>query len=348
MFELLPQIGYKPDGFLGGAMWAEQRDDYRQMMSLQKLLSELGVRGAQEEMTQGAPVRAAKRLSDIATAQTNTRYAMPKMAGEVEERSLKNTATRMEQPSKMAANIAAYIATQGESGYKQFQTGLKFALTAGQVIKNNGPVALPQLQQQAQSMGLPPQMVQMVMSNPEETVKLLQAVDMELQSGLIKDRQKQSAEYKQATNVANIQGTAARDVAGINSEARIQAANIRSALAQQTLDLKKKWQVLNERITQGKSTNLEADKIEADRIAQMLASLQTLGIQQQQGMVESATGGAIRAPGQVQPPLFNQPGASELSKFTPPQRDWIKRAQQANPGVPLEQIIAEGKKRGKL
>jgi len=71
---LAPEIGFKPDGFLGG-MWAGQRNnDYRQAIDQSNLMQALSARQEMDKLQEygaNSPVREAERLSKIAGFNAN-------------------------------------------------------------------------------------------------------------------------------------------------------------------------------------------------------------------------------------------------------------------------------------
>ena len=72
---LMPQVGFKPEGFLGGHMLANQDRMFKQQMAQQQAMQNLDLLRQQIEMQdfqKDAPLRDAKRDLGIATAQAQT------------------------------------------------------------------------------------------------------------------------------------------------------------------------------------------------------------------------------------------------------------------------------------
>jgi len=113
---LLPKQGWEPKGFMGGQQYANQMRDYEDVMSLSKMMSELG---AQAEIL-NQPVAAEKRLADIATARATASTIGGQKQGELDKLNLENKFTKATQPSKISSTIAENISKQGKAGMEQF------------------------------------------------------------------------------------------------------------------------------------------------------------------------------------------------------------------------------------
>lgn len=73
----LPQNNWKPDGPLGGYMWAQQADDYRKIMEIQHYLQQIGAATESQkyqEMMEGAPVRSQERTNKMEVLQGEHPY----------------------------------------------------------------------------------------------------------------------------------------------------------------------------------------------------------------------------------------------------------------------------------
>ena len=67
---MAPQIGWKPSGFLAGAMYGNQEENYNKAIQQQQILQNLGILMKQAEYQDyqaSGPVRDAKRGLDIST-----------------------------------------------------------------------------------------------------------------------------------------------------------------------------------------------------------------------------------------------------------------------------------------
>lgn len=74
-----PKYGWQPQGFLAG-MWSQQdRQRYQDMASLQDMMAQMAAQKEEEELVQGAPVRAAQRQQQMSAADLATLLAKAKM-----------------------------------------------------------------------------------------------------------------------------------------------------------------------------------------------------------------------------------------------------------------------------
>jgi hypothetical protein len=83
---LEPQIGYRPNGFLGGMQYARQEQDYQGQLGLQNLTRMLGLIKQQNELQeygQNAPVREAERTFKVEDFGQQTRAAPSKYNAQI-------------------------------------------------------------------------------------------------------------------------------------------------------------------------------------------------------------------------------------------------------------------------
>lgn len=69
---LQPQIGYKPDGFLGGYAWNQNYDDHQRMLQVAHEMNQLGLQQERQktsEFMEGIPLRALQRQGQTETLQ---------------------------------------------------------------------------------------------------------------------------------------------------------------------------------------------------------------------------------------------------------------------------------------
>ena len=309
---LMPQTGFKPDGFLGGYMWGEQRDRFREMMGLQKLMSELGLKTAQEEYSQGMPVRAAQRAENVVKSNTNVQMFPRSEAARVGTAELGLDTARQTQSSDVARKIAENISSKGKAGLEQWHTGLKFAMMAGQMIQNGGPTAGTAVIEQAQAMGLPPQMAQLVLQDPGKTFKLLQEVNETLQGDLVKQREKDVEAFKRQKYASDTSLTGTKYTADAAYNRAIESAKLKGELGGGSDKL---WGKILERIRTARSEGREPDPADLE-MAQFLSD--TKGAMGQntellrQQLMEAVTKGKLPAQGRVPAPTV--PGTKESKK----------------------------------
>src|SRR3990167_8278058 len=160
-----PKTDWSPDGFMGGAIWNQNRDDYSKTLGLQQALAELERMKQQEEMTLGAPVRASGRLADIATNTGRAQTAVPLAQTELGLK--QDTLTRQlgTQDSDIKTKLAENVQKQGEAGLKQLKNSTQFAMIMAQGGGLSNSMQVPELAKQLQ---VPAPMVQRIMQDPKK------------------------------------------------------------------------------------------------------------------------------------------------------------------------------------
>lgn len=293
--------------FMQGMQYNTQMTDYNDQMALSKLLSQMNYRREEEEMTQGAPVRQAKRLSDIATSNATAATIGGIKQNELNKGTLENQFTQATQPSRIATTIAENVVKQGEAGMKQLQNTMRLAQIAGQL---QGPQAGAQISEIAQEMKLDPNssIVKAIMQDPKKVTKLMMEVNETLQGDLAKQDNQAGHQLTQATNIANIQGKTARAVASIGAESRVQAASLKAQLSGQAQTIEKQISAIiaKQRALRAEGKELPKEDIDAyNTLAPLLQGLRSAGILQQQA--GAAALGLPDTPAVTPPPIVPDP-----------------------------------------
>ncbi len=199
---LNPGTAFKPDGFLGGYMWGEDRQRYNQMAPLQDFMQMMQ---AQESMNKAqdytleAPVRESKREADIATnrskAGTIGRRDEAEI-GQMEVANQYNTATLKDRIKSVALENAVKEGTAGGAKLKQ---AIQIAQMYAQAAKN-GPAAMAAIDQMVQQTGMGNDpMVAVFKSNPQVLGPLMQGLieaDADFQKEMKKIEKQSEANIK--------------------------------------------------------------------------------------------------------------------------------------------------------
>ena len=133
-----PEIGWKPEGFLAGQLYARDRNRFDDRASLADAMAGMGAqkaRGELEDYFANAPVREATRLGTIATEMGKAETAQPRARADLQGVLESNTKAARENKlgnatfqSDLATKLAANVTARGESGRKQFQSMAEAAI----------------------------------------------------------------------------------------------------------------------------------------------------------------------------------------------------------------------------
>src|SRR3990167_6341183 len=311
-----PKTDWSPDGFMGGAIWNQNRDDYSRTLGLQQALAELERMKQQEEMTLGAPVRASGRLAEIATNTGRAQTAVPLAQTELGIKQEEYERKKATRPSDIAATIAKNKAIPVEEKLKQLKNSIQFGMIVAQGGGLSNSSQLPELAQQLQ---IPAPMVQRIMQDPRKMVELLQSVDMELQGKLVEDKQKQEADMARQKYASDTAAKSSRDVANINAEWHREQIKMQQEAKQMAQSMEKKLVELNTLAEKGPLT--QAQEASRKYYNEMIPLLRMGPIlQQQQLLNQLGQGGRLQSPGQIQSPALPNQG----QVINPATIDWSK------------------------
>lgn len=347
---ILPQQGWKPQGFMGGMQYAQQMKDYQDVMSLSQLMSQMGAQKEMEDMTLGAPVRAAKRLSDIATSTANTQTAVPMAQANLGLRQDEAQVSRAGVPNKIVIEATKHYTQMGAEGLAQLNQQIQAAQIISGIMGQNGAgTGTAMVQQLLPQLRVNPEFAQAVMQDPAKVTQFLNTISPAVQAELTKQREKSDADYRQAIDVEADRGMNSANVARIMNQGRLDVAGAKPAGApttdrliamytEQIRALQAAGQPIPAELTQGLAF------LQQQKIAERSAGVQ----QQQAGGERFGLGGVPPVAAPVHPAAQPNAAPMDMSKLSPVQKDWIARAKASNPNMTDAQIIEEGKKRGKL
>lgn len=150
-----PGTGYKPEGFLGGYTWGEDRQRYNQLAPLQDLMSMMAAQAEidkQKEYGLNEPVRSAKRLENVATSKALAATVGGQKQGVLDELTLKNELSRKTQSAKISEVLLENAKKEREGAMEKLQTGFAIASILAQAA-GNGPAATAAVAQRMKEAG---------------------------------------------------------------------------------------------------------------------------------------------------------------------------------------------------
>lgn len=279
---LLPKQGYSPQGFLGGMQYDQQMTDYRDMMGLQKLLSMMNAQKEQEDLTLGAPVRASKRLADIASNTSTAQTAIPLGQATLGLKQDEAKISRAGVDNKIIENAAKSIAAQGAAGMQQLQQQMKAAQIIGGIMQSNGPAGSAIVSRLAPQLGFKADdpFIQAIMQDPTRVTQVLNSINETLQGDLLKEMTGKTMDYQRTMDQTRLQGQnqlAVQDRANSGAQA---VANIRTALQNNREKLENLAVALIQKKREGKLT--KEDEIAYNDVMQALGYLRSVTTLQQQ------------------------------------------------------------------
>lgn len=232
-----PGVGFKPDGFLGGMEWQRRNQMFQDAQSLQDLMSRNSAIESNiktREFQQDAPIRSAKGLADLATANATAAtigrtkeaelqnlYATGRMhnatAGAQEQ---KNDEFAQTSTSRVAAEIAKHAAEGGKAGLDSLQQSIKATQGALQILSTSGPAGLAGAMSALRQAGVPPEQLQIIANSPNPAKSL---------AALNKALLEADNHYQTNMGVAKEHSASAANVANINAASQLAVANARTA-----------------------------------------------------------------------------------------------------------------------
>ena len=156
-----PAYGWKPEGFLGGMNYAEDRQRYRDVASLQDYMmrNEAAKSGMElEEYRGNAPVREAERRSKTAGFNATTETIGGIKRNELTKGSLDNQLSAGTMSSKIAEAAAAAAQAGDKTQLSQLATGAAIA-RALSAAAGSGPSALAGVLQQLEQSKADPRII---------------------------------------------------------------------------------------------------------------------------------------------------------------------------------------------
>lgn len=282
---LAPKVPEMP-GFLGGMQARRQETDYRDLVELQKAMAGMGAMKTHEDLVEGAPVRQATRLADIATAQNKP----ARLEAELQGLLLGNRKSGVEVRQAEANSDVNIQAARAEALAKIPEANRKRILAEQQSILDSLDGFSEQVTNSLDPAATMTQMLQKagVDANHPMARALLQAHQQDPQKGLvnrldgIKKNLVQSIAHLQKMEELQQQGANSERVAEIAGDASVysadqhlRAAQYRSEREKTVAKLEGSLVKLLPKIATGKATPEE--RREYDLTFQLMANLKAVG-----------------------------------------------------------------------
>lgn len=164
--DLNPGLGWKPQGALAGMLYRKDRQRYDDVASLQDALTQMGVVEAQNKLADyqaDSPVRAAERLSKIATANATAATIGPQKQADLaatsastEGQGLLNQYNLSTLPSRISEQITKAAKAKGDWNMEQLTQGVQATQLALAMVNAAGPAGIPAARAQLARMGFDP------------------------------------------------------------------------------------------------------------------------------------------------------------------------------------------------
>lgn len=221
-----PGTSFKPDGFLGGWTWSQNRRRYEQLAPLQDLMMQLKT---QEEINKAReyelnePVRSSKRASDIATNQATAATVGRQKVAEAEQTELGNEYNRKTMEDRVKAAFLANAQKEGEIGGAKLKRAAELAGMFAEAEKA-GPAAVASINQLAKQMGLDnDEIVQAIRANPGVAGVIHRAA---INAGI---------EHQRLLEKERVHGEEQRKTANVTGAWQVKAAETRANRAQKDI-----------------------------------------------------------------------------------------------------------------
>lgn len=214
-----PGTAFKPDGFLGGYIWGEDRNRYNQLAPLQDFMQMIQAQESQNKMQEyglNEQLRAAERAGKIASARATESTVGRQKEAEVGKLEVDNEYSRLSLKDRVKKVFLDNAKLEPEIAEKNMEQAAYLASLYAAAGKQ-GPLAVQQVDELARklNMGNDP-IVQAFRSNPQIAGVIGQAA--------VEAR----ADYRQAMDKQRLQGQQQMDVAREHSRSAMAVANARA------------------------------------------------------------------------------------------------------------------------
>lgn len=229
---LLGDSGWKPQGFLGGVMYGQNRDMGKQMFDLQKLIS---VISAQKQGAELADYQAAApfRQADRQFKMDKFPHELAQIQGTNTKQNLENLFTSATQPSKINTTLAENSGKISDVQMRQLEqsiglTQMIATLTAPDKV---GPHTIPMISQMVQQSGMDSNhpVLRALLNNPDprainkNATQLFQVLN-ETNEKFRLERMKGQMDYKRAMDVQGLANQGSLATANARAQAKNKSA----------------------------------------------------------------------------------------------------------------------------
>ncbi len=303
---LLPKTDTVPlPAFMLGNQYADQMRDYKDQLSLQNVVSGMGAQKQRGQLEDYFSTRDSTNSALNAENNAKAQTVLQRMTGEAQTAAAKGKLDMGTVDSDIATKMAENLAKQGAAGLTNLRTGIKLAQHAAGL---QGPQAAAEIAKIGRDYNLPQGMVQRIIQNPQKMQEFLMSIDDKVQGKILEDTNAHNLTNKGNMDVARERSRSAKEVALINAEKAAQLAQYRAQFGQ-TFEKLGAAALARVQAARAKGQQPDPTDVETAQFAsQLLASLRTGSVQQQQAGVASATQGAIPAPAPVTAPAV--PGSA--------------------------------------
>ena len=223
-----PEYNYKPEGFLAGMHYSQDRRRYNDVSSLQDAMMANEATKSDNELSDyvsNAPVREAERGSKIASANATTETIGGIKRNEMVKGQLDNDLASGVLKSKIAKSVSEAAIKGGEASTKQFELAGEISSILSKAA-SGGPESLARVMETLRAKGADPKMLEFF-GNIRDP-KQLKAVATAINEGLLDASEKYQTSMretversKSAAKVAGIQAQAQKDVAEIRAKQKV-------------------------------------------------------------------------------------------------------------------------------
>lgn len=340
---LLPnQVPMQPPSFLQGMQYNNQNADYADTQALSQLMTRIAAQTQQEELTKGAPVRDAKRLSDIETYRATAANIGMFKQGEARTADAAGRKAQGTLVSDIATKVAEDAVKRGKAGVDQAQTAMKYGILLSRIP---GPQGVAQAAQWAKENNVDPKIIEMGMSDPKGMMEFITSVNETIQGKIAEQ-----------TSQENLQQTGRMALGKQHDASAERIANTQAAAMRERLDAGMNKMSTNQRLSMYTDEILRLQRANqpvppelmamAQSLRQQAIAEKTAGIQQgQAGTTALIPDIPTAAPVQAAPlPGSTPAGPKQLRSLKG--KDWLDAAKRANPKASEADLIKYGKSLG--
>jgi chemotaxis protein histidine kinase CheA len=218
-------IGFKPDGFLGGALFNEHENDYRQATQASQAMKGLSYLEEQNKMKDynlDEPVRASKRLSDMATNDATSKYIGDIKGGEAALGQV-NMQTIKQQVGEQVLKLASGQRKEDQDKFRQHLTDIDELAPVLNTLKPNDlkdKAKYDYIREKKPDLGLPEEY------NPSELRHRTFVASAYMDAKAKRDQAAEMAKQAEETKRAKQTSDAQERIHAANNAATIEAAKI--------------------------------------------------------------------------------------------------------------------------
>ena len=174
-----PGTAFKPDGFLGGYIWGQDRERYNQLAPLQDYMAQMSAMEQMDKMKEyglNEQVRASEREANIAKNRTTASTIGRKAEADISKVELDNQYNQGSLKDRIKQVALENAVKEGAAGQAKLKQGIQIAQMYAQASKS-GPAAMAAIDQMVAQTGMQNDpMVQAFKQNPAILGPLMQGL----------------------------------------------------------------------------------------------------------------------------------------------------------------------------